>query len=114
MNHNSQKEQFLKRLTHLRKFSASGRKALHKPTLLLYALAEFKHRNADTIHYAAAEEVIGPILEKFGAPRSRALKETESGSFGWRTADSFSTLGGTRSPVPYVGMMSKRVLIPTR
>lgn len=85
MNHDSPKEQFLKRLTHLRKFSASGRKALHKPALLLYALAEFKHRNAETVHYGAAEDVIAPLLEKFGAPGSRA-----------RVSDPFARLEGDK------------------
>jgi putative restriction endonuclease len=76
-----QGEEFLRRLTRLRKFSAYGKTAIHKPVLILYALSELAHRQAETIHYRAAETVVAPILVKFGPAGSRA-----------RVADPFARL----------------------
>jgi putative restriction endonuclease len=77
--------EFLHKLGHLRKFSAGGHKALHKPLTLLYALSELKHRRSETIRYRLADEVVTPILVKFGPSGSRA-----------RVADPFARLEGDR------------------
>jgi putative restriction endonuclease len=79
----NQGQDFLNKLTRLRKFSGGGHAALHKPVMLLYALSEFAHRNADAIRYRAAETVVAPILAKFGPPGTRA-----------RVADPFTRLEG--------------------
>jgi putative restriction endonuclease len=83
MSNISAEDQFLDRLTRIKKFSTEGQKALHKPVLLLYALSELKHRHAESIRYSAAEKVVGPILEKFSSSKSRP-----------RTADPFTRLEG--------------------
>ena len=57
---------FLHKLGHLRKFSSDGRPALHKPLLLLYALAEFKQRRRETVSFRETDSVVTPLLKKYG------------------------------------------------
>lgn len=71
------------KLRHLRRFSAGGRPALHKPLLLLYALAELKLRHRDTASYREADEIVTPLLRDFGPTGTRA-----------RVADPFARLEG--------------------
>ena len=75
--------QFIDRLGKLRQFSATGRRAPHKPLLLLYALAQLKHHGRDRVKYRDAERVLTPLLQAYGPTGTRA-----------RVADPFARLEG--------------------
>lgn len=64
--------QFIDRLGKLRQFSATGRRAPHKPLLLLYALAQLKHHGRDRVKYRDAERVLTPLLQAYGPTGTRA------------------------------------------
>jgi putative restriction endonuclease len=79
----TQEAEFLHKLRHLRKFSAGGRQAVHKPLLLLYALAELKHHQREMVRYREADEIVTPLLRKYGPSGTRA-----------RVSDPFARLEG--------------------
>ncbi|MCO6415210.1 hypothetical protein JYK14_03340 [Siccirubricoccus sp. KC 17139] len=75
--------EFLEQLGKLRQFSAMGRRAPHKPLLLLYALAQLKHHGRDRVKYRDAERVLTPLPQTYGPTGTRA-----------RVADPFARLEG--------------------
>jgi len=81
--YDQQEADFLRRLGHLRQFSSGGRRAPHKPVLLLYALAQLKHHRREAIRYREADEVVTPLLKTYGPIGTRA-----------RVADPFARLEG--------------------
>jgi putative restriction endonuclease len=49
-----------------RQFTQGGRRAPHKPLLLLYALARLKHDRQAEVKFSAAEAVLRPLLRTYG------------------------------------------------
>ena len=75
--------EFLNKLRKLRQHSYDGRRALHKPLLLLYVLGQLKHHGAGRVRYSEAKKQIEPLLHRYGPPGTRA-----------RVADPFARLEG--------------------
>jgi len=78
-----QAAEFLGRLQKLRQHSFAGRRALHKPLLILYVLGRLKDHGIGTVRYSEAKKMIEPLLQRYGAPGTRA-----------RVADPFARLEG--------------------
>jgi putative restriction endonuclease len=47
-------------------FARGGRRAPHKPLLLLYALARLKHDRQTEIRFDATEAIVNPLLRSYG------------------------------------------------
>jgi putative restriction endonuclease len=78
-----QASEFLDRLRRLRQHSYAGRRALHKPLLILYALGRLKHHGVRRVRYREAKSQVEPLLHRYGPPGTRA-----------RVADPFARLEG--------------------
>jgi putative restriction endonuclease len=56
----------LARFDGIRQFARGGRRAPHKPLLLLYALARLKHDRQAEIRFNATEAIVNPLLRSYG------------------------------------------------
>ncbi len=56
----------LARFDGIRRFARGGRRAPHKPLLLLYALARLKHDRQTEVRFNAAEAVLRPLIRSYG------------------------------------------------
>ena len=73
----------LARLDSIRQFARGGRRAPHKPLLLLYALGRLKHDRQSEVRFNDAEAVVRPLLVAYGPRGTKA-----------RVADPFGRLQG--------------------
>jgi putative restriction endonuclease len=60
------RETLLARFDGIRQFARGGRRAPHKPLLLLYALARLKHDRQTEIRFNATETIVNPLLRSYG------------------------------------------------
>ena len=60
------RETLLARFDGIRQFARGGRRAPHKPLLLLYALARLKHDRQREITFNATEAIVNPLLRSYG------------------------------------------------
>jgi putative restriction endonuclease len=60
------RETLLARFDGIRQFARGGRRAPHKPLLLLYALARLKHERQTQIRFKSTEAVLRPLLRTYG------------------------------------------------
>jgi putative restriction endonuclease len=60
------RETLLARFDGIRQFARGGRRAPHKPLLLLYALARLKHDRQREITFNATEAIVSPLLRSYG------------------------------------------------
>jgi putative restriction endonuclease len=61
------RETLVARFDGIRQFARGGRRAPHKPLLLLYALARLKHDRQTEIRFNATEAVLlQPLLRSYG------------------------------------------------
>jgi len=60
------RETLLARFDGIRQFARSGRRAPHKPLLLLYALARLKHDCQAEIRFNTTEAALQPLLRVYG------------------------------------------------
>jgi putative restriction endonuclease len=63
----------LARFDGIRQFARGGRRAPHKPLLLLYALARLKHDRQAEIRFNATEAALQPLLRVYG-PRGASAR----------------------------------------
>lgn len=61
-------EAFLSRIASVRRAVQDGRRAPHKPLVLLYALAQLRNTDRARFGFAEAEPVIAPLLRQFAPP----------------------------------------------
>ena len=80
---NQQAERFLDGLRKLRQQSYAGKRALHKPLLMLYVFGCLKHQGVGRVRYSEAKRQVEPLLRRYGPPGTRA-----------RVADPFARLEG--------------------
>lgn len=59
------RETLLARFDGIRQFARCGRRAPHKPLLLLYALARLKHDRQTEIRFNATEAIVNPLLRSY-------------------------------------------------
>jgi hypothetical protein len=59
-------ETLLARFDGIRQFARGGRRAPHKPWLLLYALARLKHDRQTEIRFNATEAIVNSLLRSYG------------------------------------------------
>jgi putative restriction endonuclease len=85
------RETLLARFDGIRQFAQGGRRAPHKPLLLLYALARLKHDRVASVGFNAAEAVVAPLLRSYGPWHSGAHVSYPYGRLVndgiWRLAD---------------------------
>jgi hypothetical protein len=60
------RETLLARFDGIRQFARGGRRAPHKPLLLLYARARLKHDRQTEIRFNATEAIVNPLLRSYG------------------------------------------------
>jgi putative restriction endonuclease len=60
------RETLLARFGGIRQFARGGRRAPHKPLLLLYALALLKHDRQTEVRFNATEAILQPLLRSYG------------------------------------------------
>jgi putative restriction endonuclease len=60
------RETLIARFDGIRRFAQGGRRAPHKPLLLLYALARLKHDRQTEVRFNATEAVLRPLLRTYG------------------------------------------------
>jgi hypothetical protein len=60
------RESLLARFDGIRQFARGGRRAPHKPLLLLYALARLKHDRQTEVRFNATEAIVNPLLRGYG------------------------------------------------
>ena len=60
------RETLVARFDGIRQFARGGRRAPHKPLLLLYALARLKHDRQTEIRFNATETIVNPLLRSYG------------------------------------------------
>jgi putative restriction endonuclease len=60
------RETLLARFDGIRQFARGGRRAPHKPLLLLYALARLKHDRQAEIRFNTTEAALQPLLRVYG------------------------------------------------
>jgi putative restriction endonuclease len=60
------RETLFARFDGIRQFARGGRRAPHKPLLLLYALARLKHDRQTEIRFNATETIVNPLLRSYG------------------------------------------------
>ncbi len=71
MHHDDAAEAFLKALRTIRQHKKDGRRAVHKPIVLLYALARVSRGEERLVRYGEAMEPLTRLLTEFGpTPRS--------------------------------------------
>ncbi|WP_106402243.1 phosphorothioated DNA-binding restriction endonuclease [Actinocorallia populi] len=58
----------VERIMNIRMWQQNGRRAPHKPLLLLYALARFQREGEGPILYSAAEKELAELIRDFGPP----------------------------------------------
>ena len=66
------RELLLERFDGIRQFAQGGKRAPHKPLLLLYALARLKQDRAAEVRFNAAEATVRPLLQSYGPWHSGA------------------------------------------
>jgi putative restriction endonuclease len=90
------------RVTGIRQWTRGGKRAAHKPLLLLYALGHFQRHGDTPIAYSAVEERLSRLLREFGPPRTTS----PAYPFHHLTRDDLwevRTAAGGPSPGPLVG-----------
>ena len=87
------RETLLARFDGIRQFARGGRRAPHKPLLLLYALARLKHDRQTEIRFNATERIVNPLLRSYGPWGSGA--HVSYPTVAWST-----TASGTCPPAP--------------
>jgi putative restriction endonuclease len=60
------RETLLARFDGIRQFARGGRRAPHKPLLLLYALARLKHDRQAEVRFNTTEAIVNPLLRSYG------------------------------------------------
>lgn len=65
------KGQALERLTSLRQFQGDGKRAPHKPLLVLLALGQLADTGSSSMSWSVVEERLGPLLAEFGTTSLR-------------------------------------------
>jgi putative restriction endonuclease len=64
-------EDVLHRLTHLRQYTESGRRAPHKPLLVLLALAKLESHGTSSLDWSSeVRDRLGALLDEFGTSKS--------------------------------------------
>lgn len=58
----------VKRLTSLRQYQGDGKRAPHKPLLVLLALAQFQKTGSSTLQWSDVEQRLTALLAEFGPP----------------------------------------------
>jgi len=66
-------DNLLHRFASIGMYSRGGKRAPHKPLLLLYALSKMKHENVERITYNDAERFVNPLIQLYGPFGARAM-----------------------------------------
>lgn len=64
-------EDWLERILHVRRWSQGGKRAPHKPLLMLLALARLQRTGSSRLAYVDAEAVLDDLLNEYGPSTSR-------------------------------------------
>ncbi|SEH01588.1 putative restriction endonuclease [Nonomuraea solani] len=95
---------WIERVADIRRWTRDGRRAPHKPLLLLYVLGHFQRHGNRPIPFSAAEVELKKLLKEYGPPR-----DTSPGyPFHHLTSDGLwqvETIHGPGSPGPELGRL---------
>lgn len=96
---------WVERVLAVRQWSRGGRRAPHKPLLLLYALGRYQREGSGPIPFSAAEASLNRLLREFGPPRRTSaaypFHHLANDDRLWQVA----TADGPGSPGPAVGLL---------
>lgn len=90
-------EDWLDRILHVRRWAQGGKRAPHKPLLMLLALARLQATGSSRLAYVDAEAVLDDLLDEYGPSTSRT---TTAYPFHRLQNDGFWTVRTTAGPSP--------------
>lgn len=90
--HESALEELLDRLSSLRRHQQNGKRAPHKPLLVLLALGRLAETGSSAVPWSVAEKCLGELIAEFGPPSLTARRQSAADPFTRLRSDGVWTL----------------------